>query len=114
MKLGIGKEIVEKLAKVTALDGKVFPLVAPQTTTPFAVYQCAQTTADYTKDKQYANTTATITLNIYANTYQESIDIAQQVINQCNSANTYVSDASEDYIDDIYTQTLTIQATYKH
>lgn len=118
MKLGIGKKLVEILSENTVLKGKVFPLSASETTFPFAIYSCNQTTADYCKDRRYSLTTASITLNIYAKSYDQSIQLAQAIIDNCTGningiLDIHVTSVSEDYTEDIYIQSIELTINYR-
>ena len=75
----IGKEINRLLKNnVLGLGDKVFPLVAnPNTTFPFLVYRRIGYTPRSNKD--YVGEIVSIEMNIATETYQEGVDIANQV-----------------------------------
>jgi len=75
----IGKEINRLLKNnVLALGEKIFPLVAnPNTTFPFLVYRRVSYNPQSNKD--YTGEIIIIEMNIATESYQEGVDIANQV-----------------------------------
>ena len=109
--LQIGKAIYTILAKNNI--SKVFPLVADEGTTfPFIVYKRSGLEPANTKDRYNFSELATLDIIVAANTYEESITIAEQVKDILeHSRGTYadinieeitLDDADEDYLEDTF------------
>lgn len=120
--LQIGKAIYTILAKNNIT--KVFPLVADEGTTfPFIVYKRSGLEPANTKDRYNFSELATLDIIVAANTYEESITIAEQVKDILeHSRGTYadinieeitLDDADEDYLEDTFIQKLTFKINIK-
>lgn len=120
--LQIGKAIYTILAKNNI--SKVFPLVADEGTTfPFIVYKRSGLEPANTKDRYNFSELATLDIIVAANTYEESITIAEQVKDILeHSRGTYadinieeitLDDADEDYLEDTFIQKLTFKINIK-
>lgn len=120
--LQIGKAIYTILAKNNI--SKVFPLVADEGTTfPFIVYKRSGLEPANTKDVYNFSELATLDIIVAANTYEESITIAEQVKDILeHSRGTYaditieeitLDDADEDYLEDTFIQKLTFKINIK-
>ena len=113
--LQIGKSIKNILK-----DYKVFPLIADEGTTfPFIVYRRSSLLPSNTKDIYNYKELATLEVIIAASSYNQSINIAEEVraklehnigsYNGINIGEIKVIDASEEYLEDSFIQKLTIQ-----
>ena len=120
--LQIGKAIYTILAKNNI--SKVFPLVADEGTTfPFIVYKRSGLEPANTKDVYNFSELATLDIIVAANTYEESITIAEKVKDILeHSRGTYadinieeitLDDADEDYLEDTFIQKLTFKINIK-
>ena len=120
--LQIGKAIYTILAKNNI--SKVFPLVADEGTTfPFIVYKRSGLEPANTKDVYNFSELATLDIIVAANTYEESITIAEEVKDILeHSRGTYaginieeitLDDADEDYLEDTFIQKLTFKINIK-
>ena len=120
--LQIGKAIYTILAKNNI--SKVFPLVADEGTTfPFIVYKRSGLEPANTKDRYNFSELATLDIIVAANTYEESITIAEQIKDILeHSRGTYadinieeitLDDADEDYLEDTFIQKLTFKINIK-
>lgn len=117
----VGKHIKEFLDVPSVrkyLKGKIFPLIANEGTDfPFLVYRRASYVPENTKD--YEDEKVTIEIVIAANTYVESLDIANSVADALNGKeDDLISDITiqnlyEDYADDTFLQYITIQVSIK-
>lgn len=116
----IGKAVCNILLKKLAdkVNDRIYPLIADETTEfPFIVYQRSGFNPQNTKD--YSNENVIIDLVIAAESYAESIDIAIRVREALEHkrgtfSNIYIEDiiiedASEDYIDNTFLQSITIR-----
>lgn len=111
----IGKVIAKKLNNIAP----TFPLIAePNTQFPFIVYRRASLQPYTSKDIFDFREQATIEIIIASNNYEDSIVIAKDVINIMRNFNGIVEginidsikllDCSEDYLNDVYTQKITL------
>lgn len=115
----IGKEINRLLKNnVLALDDKIFPLVAnPKTTFPFLVYRRIGYTPRNNKD--YVGEMVTLEMNIATETYNEGVEIANQVADTLERKNTDLIEninlvnVSEIYLEDTFIQNLQFQIELK-
>lgn len=117
----VGKHIKEFLDVPSVrkyLKGKIFPLIANEGTDfPFLVYRRASYVPENTKD--YEDEKVTIEIVIAANTYVESLDIANSVADALNGkeddliADITIQNLYEDYADDTFLQNMTIQVSIK-
>lgn len=116
----IGKAVCNILLKELAdkVNDRIYPLIADETTEfPFIVYQRSGFNPQNTKDNSDEN--VIIDLVIAAESYAESIDIAIRVREALEHkrgtfSNIYIEDiiiedASEDYIDNTFLQSITIR-----
>lgn len=116
----IGKAVCNILLKELAdkVNDRIYPLIADETTEfPFIVYQRSGFNPQNTKDNSDEN--VVIDLVIAAESYAESIDIAIRVREALEHkrgtfSNIYIEDiiiedASEDYIDNTFLQSITIR-----
>ena len=116
----IGKVVLNILLKELAdkVNDRIYPLIADETTEfPFIVYQRSGFNPQNTKDNSDEN--VIIDLVIAAESYAESIDIAIRVREALEHkrgtfSNIYIEDiiiedASEDYIDNTFLQSITIR-----
>lgn len=103
-------------------DGKVYPLVAEQSTSyPFMVVKRQNTDCVRVKERTCATETSYIEISIIAETYQESIDLAEKVketldwvrgeVNDINIVQMFIEGSSEDYLSDAYVQRLNLSVT---
>lgn len=112
--LEIGKAIY------TVLDGttNVYPLVADQGASyPFIVYRRSSLSHANTKDRFNYQELATVEVIVAGSTYQQTLQIAKQVMNRMEHTrglydNISISEiklinAEEDYIEDAFIQKLT-------
>lgn len=118
MNLQVGKAIFSILSNdadlVEKVENKIYPLIADVNTTfPFIVYRRNGIEPLNSKDRFTINTTTYISIVVASDKYDESIEIAERIINALNKG-TYqgimdisLVDADEDYIDDTFIQTLT-------
>ena len=113
--LRVGKSINYLLTNSdvnTTIKGRIFPVVADQGTNyPFITYRRSGS-ADYdSKDKVFQDQT-TVELVIASASYQESIEIAQKCREALegkrldNIKDIKLVDASEDYVEEAFTQNL--------
>lgn len=120
--LQIGKAIYTILAKNNI--SKVFPLVADEGTTfPFIVYKRSGLEPANTKDIYNFSELATLDIIVAANTYEESITIAENVKNILEHSRgtdagitieeITLDDADEDYLEDTFIQKLTFKINIK-
>lgn len=118
----VGKELVNILqgssAVVDALGNKIFPLIAvPNTTFPFMVYRRSYYTPENNKD--YEGEKVGVEIVICSTRYEEGVDIANKVATALNHARTNMIDEisitniSENYIEDTFTQQVNIEITLK-
>lgn len=116
--LSLGKAITTILTGIA--DGKTFPIVAnPDTTYPFVVYKRTGLIPANTKDMYNYRELATVEIIVAANTYANSLEIAEQIktklehirgnFNGIEIGNAYLISSSEDYLDDAYLQRMTFQ-----
>lgn len=116
----IGKAVCNILLKELAdkVNDRIYPLIADETTEfPFIVYQRSGFNPQNTKDNSDEH--VIIDLVIAAESYAESIDIAIRVREALEHkrgtfSNIYIEDiiiedASEDYIDNTFLQSITIR-----
>lgn len=116
--LNIGKAIYTILQTSIDIDKKIYPLIADEGTTfPFIIYKRTGLTPESTKDN--TNENVSVEINIASSNYSESIDLAIKVRKALEHKNgTYsdiaiedivIDDATEDYIEDTFIQTLTFK-----
>ena len=116
--LNIGKAIYTILQTSIDLDKKIYPLIADEGTTfPFIIYKRTGLTHESTKDN--TNENVSVEINIASSNYSESIDLAIKVRKALeHKKGTYsdiaiedivIDDATEDYIEDTFIQTLTFK-----
>lgn len=124
MSLQIGKAIYNILVNdtdVTAIvKQQIFPLIANEGTTfPFIVYKRTGLEAASSKDKLIYKESVYVDIIIAAESYNESIEIADVVRSAFNGKTGNYSNieiqgiefinTDEDYIEDTFTQTLTFK-----
>lgn len=116
--LNIGKAIYTILQTSIDIDKKIYPLIADEGTTfPFIIYKRTELTPESTKDN--TNENVSVEINIASSNYSESIDLAIKVRKALeHKKGTYsdiaiedivIDDATEDYIEDTFIQTLTFK-----
>lgn len=116
--LNIGKAIYTILQTSIDIDKKIYPLIADEGTTfPFIIYKRTGLTPESTKDN--TNENVSVEINIASSNYLESIDLAIKVRKALeHKKGTYsdiaiedivIDDATEDYIEDTFIQTLTFK-----
>ena len=116
--LNIGKAIYTILQTCKDIDKKIYPLIADEGTTfPFIIYKRTGLTPESTKDN--TNENVSVEINIASSNYSESIDLAIKVRKALeHKKGTYsdiaiedivIDDATEDYIEDTFIQTLTFK-----
>lgn len=116
--LNIGKAIYTILQTSIDIDKKIYPLIADEGTTfPFIIYKRTGLTPESTKDN--TNENVSVEINIASSNYSESIDLAIKVRKVLeHKKGTYsdiaiedivIDDATEDYIEDTFIQTLTFK-----
>lgn len=116
--LNIGKAIYTILQTGIDIDKKIYPLIADEGTTfPFIIYKRTGLTPESTKDN--TNENVSVEINIASSNYSESIDLAIKVRKALeHKKGTYsdiaiedivIDDATEDYIEDTFIQTLTFK-----
>ena len=116
--LNIGKAIYTILQTSIDIDKKIYPLIADEGTTfPFLIYKRTGLTPESTKDN--TNENVSVEINIASSNYSESIDLAIKVRKALeHKKGTYsdiaiedivIDDATEDYIEDTFIQTLTFK-----
>lgn len=116
--LNIGKAIYTILQTSIDIDKKIYPLIADEGTTfPFIIYKRTGLTPESTKDN--TNENVSVEINIASSNYSESIDLAIKVRKALeHKKGTYsdiaiedivIDDATEDYIEDSFIQTLTFK-----
>lgn len=120
--LQIDKAIYAILARNNI--NKVFPLVADEGTTfPFVVYKRSGLEPSDTKDRYNFSELATLNIIVAANTYEESISLAERIkdilehsrgaYNGINIGGITLDDADEDYLEDTFIQKLTFKIEIK-
>lgn len=113
-----GLEIGKAIYKVLDGTAKVYPLIADQGASyPFIVYRRAGITHSDTKDRFNYQELATVEVIVAGNTYQQSLQIAKEVMNRMEHTrgvydNISISEikmvnAEEDYLEDAFIQKLT-------
>lgn len=116
--LNIGKAIYTILQTSIDIDKKIYPLIADEGTTfPFIIYKRTGLTPESTKDN--TNENVSVEINIASSNYSESIDLAIKVRKALeHKKGTYsdiaiedivIDDATEDYMEDTFIQTLTFK-----
>ena len=116
--LNIGKAIYTILQTSIDIDKKIYPLIADEGTTfPFIIYKRTGLIPESTKDN--TNENVSVEINIASSNYSESIDLAIKVRKVLeHKKGTYsdiaiedivIDDATEDYIEDTFIQTLTFK-----
>lgn len=116
--LNIGKAIYTILQTSIDIDKKIYPLIADEGTTfPFIIYKRTELTPESTKDN--TNENVSVEINIASSNYSESIELAIKVRKALeHKKGTYsdiaiedivIDDATEDYIEDTFIQTLTFK-----
>ena len=116
--LNIGKAIYTILQTSIDIDKKIYPLIADEGTTfSFIIYKRTGLTPESTKDN--TNENVSVEINIASSNYSESIDLAIKVRKALeHKKGTYsdiaiedivIDDATEDYIEDTFIQTLTFK-----
>lgn len=116
--LNIGKAIYTILQTSIDIDKKIYPLIADEGTTfPFIIYKRTRLAPESTKDN--TNENVSVEINIASSNYSESIDLAIKVRKALeHKKGTYsdiaiedivIDDATEDYIEDTFIQTLTFK-----
>lgn len=116
--LNIGKAIYTILQTSIDIDKKIYPLIADEGTTfPFIIYKRTGLAPESTKDN--TNENVSVEINIASSNYSESIDLAIKVRKALeHKKGTYsdiaiedivIDDATEDYIEDTFIQTLTFK-----
>lgn len=116
--LNIGKAIYTILQTSIDIDKKIYPLIADEGTIfPFIIYKRTGLTPESTKDN--TNENVSVEINIASSNYSESIDLAIKVRKALeHKKGTYsdiaiedivIDDATEDYIEDTFIQTLTFK-----
>lgn len=114
--LQIGKAIKTILSGID----KVYPLVADKGTTyPYVVYRRSNLYPSSTKDRYSYREMATIDMLVAANSYDESINLAEQVkckmehtrgkFNGFSIGDITLVNADEDFIEDAFLQRLSFQ-----
>ena len=113
--LQVGKAIKELLAKENITN--VYPLIADEGTTfPFVIYKRTSLVPSNTKDRYNYSYIATVEITIAASNYIDSINLAEKiqtlvehirgVYNDIQINDTYLTDSSEEYLEDSFTQKL--------
>lgn len=126
MNILVGKYVYTALSAVT-IDNvalTVYPVVAdfntPTPTTPFAVYQRTGMEPGFTKDLYDSSITHTFSITIVDNDYGKALNYAQAAIdallalshttqNDMQLNQVLVQDLTEDFVEGLYLQTLTIE-----
>ena len=114
----IGKEIKRILSSDeqvnNVLGNKIFPLVAENGTLfPFLTYR--RTSFVPYDNKDYTDESVYMDIMIVAQTYNESVDIADTVADCLNRTSTElinyigIKNIREDYVEDSYVQTISIE-----
>ena len=114
----IGEEITRILKEdsdvVSVLDNNIFPIVADQGTSfPLLVYR--RTSYRPFDNKDYTDEAVYMDITIAAETYAQSVDIADKVAECLNRTSTdlinYISivNINENYVDDTYVQMISIE-----
>lgn len=114
--LQVGKAIKTILSGID----KVYPLVADEGTTyPFVVYRRSGLYPATTKDRYSYREMATVEILVAANSYLDSITLAEQVkgklehtrgkYNDINIGDITLVNADENFVEDAFTQKLTFQ-----
>ena len=103
----------------TKYGEKIFPLIAENSTTfPFIVVERNGINPIYSKQHTYHDNVA-ITINVVSKSYAESVEIAEDVRNILNDKKNHffslirLTNVTENYADDAYTQTLSFDAIIK-
>lgn len=124
MGLQVGKIIYDILSSDTSVServgNKIFPLVSENGTTfPFIVYKRIGILPFTTKDKFIHRSEATVDVIIASDKYYDSIEIADLVLSALSGKkgeysgqtvkDIIFSDASEDFVDDTFIQSLTFK-----
>jgi hypothetical protein len=116
----IGKEInrLLKEGNVLAVSNKIFPLIANANTTfPFLVYR--RIGYQPRNNKDYVGEIITLEMNIASETYQEGVDIANNVADILQGKETEIiqdiqlTNVSEIYLQDTFLQNLQLQIELK-
>ena len=116
----IGKEInkILKQNNVLKVSNKIFPLIAnPNTTFPFLVYRRIGFIPKNNKD--YMGEMVTLELNIASETYNEAVEIANNVVDILQGKETEIIqdirllNISEIYLQDTYIENIQIQIELK-
>jgi hypothetical protein len=100
---------------VTAITTRIFPIVADEATLPYIVYRRSETVADITKSKD--SDTTTISIDCLAETYQQSVELAEAVRRMLNESRydgedlkmrscAFIGSDGEDWQDDAFIQNL--------
>lgn len=128
MSLQVGKAIYNILSNdvdvVNKVNKKIYPLVADQSTTfPFIVYRRTGLEPSTTKDRYIYSSSAIIQIVIASENYNDSVDIAEKVKDALIGKSGIYSNieilditlinADEDYFEDTFIQTLTLNIKLK-
>ena len=109
----IGQKIISELIDIQEVNKRIYPVIANEETNyPFILYQRNSLSPQMVKWGVYEDS-ITLEINILAESYKESIDIALQVRNKLVTSQTLdcqLLDASESFAD-VYIQTLTFQVS---
>lgn len=121
MKINVAKYIYSALSAITGLT--VYPVIADfesaTPTTPFCVFQRTSMNPQYTKSLYTQEIEHSYSITVADNEYTNTLAMAQQVIDTLmaltSKTNTdfrfgqvTVNDLSEDYVDGIFIQTISI------
>lgn len=115
--LRIGEIVYHQLSGITSIGTKVYPMIAENSTTfPFIIYTRDSLESIYSKDGLIGDVVS-ISVKVVSATYNEGIDIAQQVRERLNLHNlifyegnkidSKLVSATESYEENSYIQTLT-------
>lgn len=76
----IGKYLYSRLATIPSIEGKVFPVVADQSTTyPFIIYQRTNITSDELSKDGYGEDTVDFSVIVVSEHYDDSCELANAV-----------------------------------
>ena len=117
--IAVGK-IIKSVAKwVNGINGKIYPIEAPNgVTLPYVVYRRQSTQVDSCKDADGCGVSANVEVTLLTDTYERSVSIADNLISALDGyhdidgvgiVSIRLTDSSEDKVGDIYAQYMTFR-----
>ena len=115
--IAVGKIIKSVASGVSGINGRIYPIEAPNgVSLPYVVYRRQSTQIDTCKDADGCGVSANVEVTLLTDTYERSVMIADSLISALDGYHDIkdigtvlisLMDSSEDKVGDIYAQYMT-------